>query len=237
MRGHRFSMRLLTFLIIAMLNLVFQGCSSDDSFRAFDGLANYNSNSQTEPEPEDQNTPPVIEGETTYEIKLPESTAQIFTSVTDPDGQIIGLIWNQLAGPNIAIMDNVESEVLEVSGLIEGLYEFEILALDNLEAISVFTVLLTVHPADPPPEISYQDLFTNIFSPRCLACHSDSNSQGGYSMSTHAGSVQKVTPGNPGVSTLYTEVLNGDMPQGSDPLSAEEIEQIRLWIEQGARDN
>ena len=47
-----------------------------------------------------------------------------------------------------------------------------------------------------------------------------------------------VLPGNAPESLLYQVVLQRDelkMPLGEEPLSAEEVEILRSWIEQGAR--
>jgi hypothetical protein len=51
-----------------------------------------------------------------------------------------------------------------------------------------------------------------------------------------------IAPGSPMTSSLYVLVtgkarLTITMPHGKDPLSAEEIETIRVWIENGAVEN
>jgi hypothetical protein len=53
---------------------------------------------------------------------------------------------------------------------------------------------------------------------------------------------QVINPGSAISSSLYILVtgkgnLTIDMPHGKDPLSAEEIETIRVWIENGAVEN
>jgi hypothetical protein len=84
-----------------------------------------------------------------------------------------------------------------------------------------------------------------ILNAQCLACHGGVRQAGGFSMLfpeealgvTDSGKPALV-PGNPDASELMNRLIHHDpemrMPLESDPLSNEEIEKIRRWIEQGA---
>ncbi len=66
-----------------------------------------------------------------------------------------------------------------------------------------------------------------IIEPRCTSCHE--------SFVSHNLLVKKfIVPGSPQASELFEEVENGAMPPYGSKLMDEEIEAIRVWIENGA---
>jgi hypothetical protein len=79
-----------------------------------------------------------------------------------------------------------------------------------------------------------------IFDAHCNGCHS-----WGYSSTVNASGCcgsTCITPGNFGTSVIYGKVsgaplCGGAMPQGAAPLSAFDLESLRLWILQGAKNN
>ncbi|MEJ2538366.1 MAG: hypothetical protein P8188_00055 [Gemmatimonadota bacterium] len=99
------------------------------------------------------------------------------------------------------------------------------------------------------PDPSFADDIMPIFQESCVRCHGEVDesgfpyTEGGLSLMSYEdvmkgsefGSV--IEPGNPEDSYLLTQVENGDMPDEGDPLSVEQIELIRAWIEAGAPDN
>lgn len=79
---------------------------------------------------------------------------------------------------------------------------------------------------------SYAQLSSQIFAPKCLACHrSTAPDLRSYSSLMASGSV---VAGNPAASSLYVRIANGSMPAGGPPLSANEIQAVYNWIAAGA---
>ena len=111
---------------------------------------------------------------------------------------------------------------------------------------------------DPPDALQPRlGRIANLFVERCVGCHNPESTEGGYSMATPA---NLFSPGeskkNPiqsgvaesgsapfsfpqGLGELWERVATEDtklrMPKDSDPLSWDELEEIRGWIATGAR--
>lgn len=100
-------------------------------------------------------------------------------------------------------------------------------------------------------KVTYADDVGPILQKHCAECHV-SGQQGaresGFLVDSHEAVMEGteygpvIDPGSAKTSTLYNLIsakgnLTVNMPHGKDPLSAEEIETIRLWIENGAVEN
>lgn len=89
--------------------------------------------------------------------------------------------------------------------------------------------------------ISFSQQIAPIFNDHCIACHNARNPQGQYNMSNYSAilsegqSGRAVIPGKPAESPLFQFIADHSMPQDADPLSAEQTELVRKWIEAGAR--
>ena len=124
----------------------------------------------------------------------------------------------------------------------------------HLAVLLVITAGLAACDKVEPPQfqkVTYADDVNLIMQKHCAECHVPGR-QGaeasGFLMDSYE-SVMKGTrfgpvidPGSAISSSLYILVsgkgnLTIDMPHGKDPLSAEEIETIRVWIENGAVEN
>lgn len=95
---------------------------------------------------------------------------------------------------------------------------------------------------------------SDIFTPRCTACHSGAAAPRGLRLDSEDNSfnflvnvnadevpsVYRVEPGNPDASYLIRkleggpDIVGAQMPLGATPLSEQEIARIRAWISQGA---
>ena len=98
-------------------------------------------------------------------------------------------------------------------------------------------------------EVSFADEVAPILEENCIRCHGGPQDDGaqvleaGLNLTSYEtimvgsefGSV--IEPGNPDDSMLLTLVRDGDMPEEGDPLSPEQVEVIRTWITEGAKDN
>jgi hypothetical protein len=93
---------------------------------------------------------------------------------------------------------------------------------------------------------TFADDITPIFRQHCHGCHGNDKQKGGLNLATYvelqkggsSGSI--VTPGNPDKSRLFMLVDHREepkMPSSSQKIPAEQIGLIKLWIEQGVREN
>ena len=101
------------------------------------------------------------------------------------------------------------------------------------------------------PQVSYMNDVAPILGKHCIRCHLP-GTQGAVASGLQMNSYESIMRGsrfgpviNPGsamTSSLYImisgeERLTVNMPHGSDPLSDDEIETIRVWIENGANEH
>ncbi len=93
------------------------------------------------------------------------------------------------------------------------------------------------------PDRLFRDQVAPIFEKRCVHCHGATSAKGGLSLTTAAAlrrggkNGPVVEPGKPEESPLL-DMVSGDppeMPQKDKPLSKDQVEGLRRWIEQGAR--
>jgi len=105
--------------------------------------------------------------------------------------------------------------------------------------------------------ISFENDVVPVLNQYCVMCHLDGGAQGGFSLYPDPWSklvdvpsiqspVMLVKPGEPESSYLYAKLTGtGEsvggfgqmMPVQQPPLDQDQIETIRLWIEQGAQNN
>lgn len=85
-----------------------------------------------------------------------------------------------------------------------------------------------------------------LLQDRCSSCHEPNDKKGGLDVTTFAamraggGSGKTLVPGEPEQSRLYLMVTMQErpfMPKGEDPLTAEQQQLLRAWIEQGASES
>jgi WD40 repeat protein/mono/diheme cytochrome c family protein len=108
-------------------------------------------------------------------------------------------------------------------------------------------------PAEPEKkesgEVSYYREVRRLFQQHCQGCHQPAKPLGGFVMTGHADLFKKgdqdkpgIVPGRPDQSFLVEQILAAPgkkpaMPKGKDPLPAADVELIKKWIAQGARDD
>lgn len=78
---------------------------------------------------------------------LPTSTTTLVGTSSDIDGTVASNIWTQIDGPNIAIMATPNSLSNAISGLIVGIYDFQMEVTDDRGGKSQATVKITVQLA------------------------------------------------------------------------------------------
>jgi hypothetical protein len=98
-----------------------------------------------------QNIAPKANAGSAKTITLPVNTTSLAGSGTDADGQISGFLWTKIAGPSAYKIVNATSPVTDVTGLTEGIYQFELKVTDNSGATAKDTMMITVNLSNVPP--------------------------------------------------------------------------------------
>jgi hypothetical protein len=98
------------------------------------------------PAPVPVNQAPVARVEPNIALTLPTNTTLVHGNASsDPDGVITYWLWTQVSGPNQAVITNGNTSVASVSGLVEGVYTFQLKVSDDLGASSTATLTVTVN--------------------------------------------------------------------------------------------
>src|SRR5688500_8990540 len=109
----------------------------------------------------------------------------------------------------------------------------------------VGAAILVVNSLQAADAVSFVRQVRPILADRCFACHNRSNASGKFSVESVSSLVaggasgKAVQPGRPDVSLLI-RTISGDkprMPKVGAPLREDQVATLRLWIEQGARDD
>ena len=112
-----------------------------------------------------------------------------------------------------------------------------LLALLSLATAHTSTAFET--PTADPNQIGAQ--VRSLLTSKCLTCHGERKRESKLDLRTTQGMLQggeggtALVPGSPAESRLYEKIAAGEMPPTDDAkLSPDEIELVRVWIEQGA---
>lgn len=86
-------------------------------------------------------------------ITLPTNSTTLTGSGTDPDGTITGYAWTQISGPNSAGITTPSSQNTGITGMIQGIYVFQLQVTDNSGGTGTDAVQVTVNsaPVNLPP--------------------------------------------------------------------------------------
>ncbi len=95
------------------------------------------------------NTPPTANAGLDANITLPTNTAALNGSGTDADGSITAYQWTKIAGPAAGTISNATAAATTATGLVQGVYGFELRVTDNSGAIDRDTMQVTVNAAVP----------------------------------------------------------------------------------------
>jgi WD40 repeat protein len=118
-------------------------------------------------------------------------------------------------------------------------------------AVSLFATLscATALAQEQPKPVSFSKEIVPIFTASCTGCHQPEKKKGGLDLSTHRASMvgakdgPAIIPGNPDNSPLVKVLIPeapGEppaMPEKGDPLTAQQVELIKRWIKEGAKDD
>jgi hypothetical protein len=99
------------------------------------------------PEPSLPNQQPVANAGNNLTITAPVDSIKLNGSSSfDPDGTLVYYGWIQLSGPSTASIMNSETAQPDVSGLITGIYTFQLMVTDNTGSTDHDQVTVTVQP-------------------------------------------------------------------------------------------
>lgn len=101
---------------------------------------------QNNPAPGPNLAPSVNAGrDTTFDLThVTGDSIRLSGSAIDLDGMVMAYHWSQVSGPNTATIRNPGAAATAVSGVIAGVYQFQLMATDNKGATGVKTVAISV---------------------------------------------------------------------------------------------
>jgi hypothetical protein len=91
------------------------------------------------------NIAPVANAGSSSTITLPVNTTSLAGSSNDADGTIVSYLWTKISGPKSYNIVNASSPVTDASGLVQGVYKFELKVTDNNGATGKDTMQVTVN--------------------------------------------------------------------------------------------
>ncbi len=97
------------------------------------------------------NQAPTANAGTDQNITLPINAVSLNGSGTDPDGTITSYRWRKIAGPTSYSITSTTSAITSATGLLQGVYKFELKVTDNNGATGADTIQVTVNAAVPVP--------------------------------------------------------------------------------------
>lgn len=118
----------------------------------------------------------------------------------------------------------------------------------SLIMLTCALVPATLTAADPAAPVSFYKQIRPLFQAHCQGCHQPAKARGDYIMTDFAKLLaggetgeKAIVPGKPEQSHLLVQITPKDgkaaMPEGKKPLAEAEIDLIRSWIAQGAKDD
>ena len=93
------------------------------------------------------NLPPVANAGSDQTITLPTNTLTLSGNGSDADGTVVSYAWTKISGPSTYNIVNTSSAVTDVSGLVQGVYQFQLKVTDNNGAIGTDIIQITVNAA------------------------------------------------------------------------------------------
>jgi len=97
------------------------------------------------------NIPPTANAGPDQNVTLPANSVSLTGTGTDPDGNITAWLWTKVSGPAAGTITNANTAATAVTGLVEGVYQFELRVTDNNNAVGRDTIRVTVYPVPNNP--------------------------------------------------------------------------------------
>lgn len=112
--------------------------------------------------------------------------------------------------------------------------------------MNLLLVLFAAGTARATDVVSFQKEILPLLTQRCQMCHQGNDPQGKLALNSYKNLLQGgqsgavVKPGASDESSLLVQYISGDrprMPKVGPPLTSQEVELIRRWVTQGAKDD
>ncbi|MDE2681944.1 MAG: hypothetical protein OSB29_11365, partial [Verrucomicrobiota bacterium] len=131
-------------------------------------------------------------------------------------------------------------------------YNYKPMIKASFTFLAVFSAVCSINaatPANGPKPISYFEQIRPILQANCQGCHQPAKAKGGYVMTDFAGLLKggdnegvAVVPGKPMDSAMLTLIApdkdgETEMPKDKESLHSAEIELIKKWIAEGAKND
>lgn len=98
-----------------------------------------------------ENKLPVANAGTNQVIKLPQNSVMLSGSGNDTDGTIVSYQWTKISGPSSYNIGTPNSASTNISGMVQGVYQFKLIVADNNGGTGSAIVLITVNAANILP--------------------------------------------------------------------------------------
>jgi hypothetical protein len=136
--------------------------------------------------PPTTNTAPIARAGADGTITLPNNSMQLNGSAsTDPEGQVLKYYWRKVTGPSATLTDT-NKVVCTVTNMVEGVYDFELRAVDPYNLFSADRVIITVKATSGGASFPFSFTKNTAFKPRKFSGTENWNGQyytsftGGY---------------------------------------------------------
>jgi mono/diheme cytochrome c family protein len=181
------------------------------------------------------------------------------SSISMDHGQGASFRFKSSAGNNVDVWIAIIGKHSAVLAPVRAGQSAQTIGLSVIFQTMAFTDALPKQPARQAPKPAMSDIpsatagssshtvlyskqIAPILAQRCVACHSSQSASGGLSTASYSAFIAGGTrgtvikAGNVAGSSLidYLTGARDQMPKGSSPLSAEEINLFRTWIREGA---
>lgn len=87
-------------------------------------------------------------------ITLPANSVKLTGTASDEDGSLVDYKWTKISGPSTYKIMDPGSLITDVTGLTEGVYQFELKVTDNEGASGLSMVKITVKPKPNKPPVA-----------------------------------------------------------------------------------
>ena len=116
------------------------------------------------------NLAPVANAGADVSITLPMNNSVLSGSATDADGYIVSYTWLKISGPGAGSINNAATAVTSVTGLQQGVYQFQLTVTDDAGAIARDTMQILVNAAPNQPPVANAGNDISITLPANSAC-------------------------------------------------------------------
>ena len=100
------------------------------------------------------NIPPVANAGSDSTITLPTNSLTVSGSGSDADGTVVSYVWTKISGPGSYSIVNPALANTNITGLTQGVYQFQLKVTDNSGATGTDVIKVTVNAAPNQPPVA-----------------------------------------------------------------------------------